>query len=397
MISVVEPVCTGLEHVPINTSMLQVIAAAFPGTPLTVSGDPSHLAELSASAGGPALGTVAWRGARVPPRRADFRARLAIELPLVARAANAGDGAAPTVVVLLNGMPSTIVAVKLLHATGRLKVPVQFVLHGGASDLSGWRSRNPLRRLTDLHSAIAAPPRRRIQYIVLEDVIMDRIARDHPGLARDFVGLPHPLLPSEIHRPAPLREMKPLRIGFLGLATRQKGFDVFLRLAERLVRRHPGRVEFHAVGSRPVGEAAVVAPFLASLPSAEKLSRKEFLERIRSLHYVCLPYQGSHYEFTASGVLLDAMANALPVIASRTPTVAKLFEASAPGHCSDDFDDMERALDERIQGLTAERYAREVAAMAAWQRSRLPDTLARSYRAAMRSLLGRVTTGGSPQ
>lgn len=389
MIAVVEPVCAGLEHVPINTSMLQVISAAFPGAPLAVSGDAGHLSELANSVGDAVAQATRWRSSRIPPRRAEFGGRLAVELSLIASAARGAEGATPRLLVLLSGTASTIVAVKLLRAAGRLRVPVQFVLHGAAADLSGWRSRNPLRRVTDLRSAVAMPPRRRIQYVVLEEAILERITHEHPRLARDFVGLPHPLLPAEIHRPSPSSEFRPLRVGFLGLATRQKGFDVFLQLAERLTRRHPGRVEFHAIGSRPISEAAVETPFLATAPSATKLSRAEYLDLARRLHYVCLPYQGSHYELTASGVLLDAIANALPVIASRTPTVDRLFEGAEPGHCSRDTDDMERAIEERIVGLTQERYAREVADMAGWQRSRLPATLAHPYLAATRALLAR--------
>ena len=361
MIAVVEPVCAGLEHVPINTSMLQVISAAFPGAPLAVSGDAGHLSELANSVGDAVAQATRWRSSRIPPRRAEFGGRLAVELSLIASAARGAEGATPRLLVLLSGTASTIVAVKLLRAAGRLRVPVQFVLHGAAADLSGWRSRNPLRRVTDLRSAVAMPPRRRIQYVVLEEAILERITHEHPRLGRDFVGL----------------------------ATRQKGFDVFLQLAERLTRRHPGRVEFHAIGSRPISEAAVETPFLATAPSATKLSRAEYLDLARRLHYVCLPYQGSHYELTASGVLLDAIANALPVIASRTPTVDRLFEGAEPGHCSRDTDDMERAIEEGIVGLTQERYAREVADMAGWQRSRLPATLAHPYLAATRALLAR--------
>ena len=55
---------------------------------------------------------------------------------------------------------------------------------------------------------------------------------------------------------------------------------------------------------------------LTEIPNNERLSRAEYTDRIKRLHYVCLFYD-SYYDYCASGVLMDSIAWKKPIVASK--------------------------------------------------------------------------------
>lgn len=378
MITVLEPVCHGLEHVPVNAALLEVIATAFPDEPLRVLAEATHGDALRSTVGPALAARAGWETVRLPPRRSGFGGRWTGEwrlLGAIARRSTAAD-----LLVCLSAAPSTLLVLKLARATGRLRAPAQAVLHGIVADLTGWRSHNPFRRAVDLRTAVTLPPQQGLRYLVLEDHIVERLATAAPAIARHFAALPHPLLASELHEPAEPASGAPLRIGFLGLASTAKGFPAFVELAQRVGAQRPGGAEFHAIGSLPFDAPVTDFPGLATSPGRDKLPRTEFLARLRQLHYVCLPYAGDHYDLTASGVLQDAITNATPVLALPTPAVRALFAAAAPGVCAPDLAGLEAAILERLDRPDPASYAREVAVMASHRAARLPTALAARYR-----------------
>jgi hypothetical protein len=192
--------------------------------------------------------------------------------------------------------------------------------------------------------------------------------------------LPHPILVSELGDASLPAANGAIRIGFLGLATEAKGFGVFLEVAGRLSRSCPGRFEFHAVGSTPPGSASSGFGALARQPAAQQLARADFLAGLRAVHYVCLPFSGSHYDFAASGALLDAVANLRPVIALPTPVLTSMFATHGIGHLCQSADEIVAVLRQLASDFPAQAYSAQVAAMTALRNDRLPRVLAGPYR-----------------
>src|SRR5207244_2672405 len=104
-----------------------------------------------------------------------------------------------------------------------------------------------------------------------------------------------------------------------------KGFRQFLEIASALSRKMPGLAEFHAIGWGDESWGPSELGSLATVPSRGRLSRSEYVRQVEKLHFICLPYKGTHYELSPSAVLLDAIAWEKPVIASRIPIMEDLF------------------------------------------------------------------------
>ena len=374
MIEVLECLCADLEHVAVNAGLIDTVAEAFPDE-ICVCCEATHGRHLRAALGDRHRDRIRWIEAAIPDRRARFAARMPREYRLLRRA-GAGQ---PRLRLLLSAHRSLLWALKARRAFGD-RVPTQVVLHGEVSEVAGWRSRNPLRRLFDMRSTLARCCGRGIQYLVLEHEIAERLRAEMPRIAPRVGSVPHPILASEIGDALPPASSSAIRIAFLGLATEAKGFGVFVDLAERMARECPGRFEFHAIGSTPRGTASSGSRALARQPAAEQISAADFLSGVRAVHYVCLPFRGSHYDFAASGALIDAVANLRPVIALPTPVLTRMFQTHGIGYLCKSADELVAVLRQLASGVPAQVYDAQVAALTALRNERLPRALAGPYR-----------------
>jgi len=377
VIEVQEWLCEDLEHVAVNAGVIDTVAEALPDE-IHVYTEARHGAHLRNALGNRHGDRIRWLEVAIPERRAGVVARMPREYGLLRRAA-AGHGV-PRLRVLLSAHRSLLWALAARRMFGGDRIPTQVVLHGEVGEVAGWRSRNPLRRLFDKRSTLARCFGRGTQYLVLEHAIADALRAEMPRIAPGVAALPHPILAGELGDASLPPGSSAIRIGFLGLATEAKGFGVFLEVAERLARACPGRFEFHAVGSTPPGSASNGFQALARQPAAQQLSRADFLAGLRAVHYVCLPFRGSHYHFAPSGALLDAVANLRPVIALPTPVLTRMFATHGIGHLCQSADEIVTVLQQLASGFPAQVYSAQVAAMTALRNERLPRALAGPYR-----------------
>jgi glycosyltransferase involved in cell wall biosynthesis len=402
VIVVYEPLCERSEHVPVNAGMIELARRAFPSEEIAVLAEAGHLEELRRSVDPETADRLRLRAIGVPPRRARTLRRMPREIAIASEALGMAGGP-PRFALALSATASTILAARLARRLRRSRTPLQLVLHGYANEASGWRSRNPFVRATDLRALLRTRPRSPIQYVVLEDSIRIRLGQLIPEAAADVVAVPHPFPSTEVYEGPQPPKPPPLRIGFLGLATASKGFHVFLSIARTLRRRFGAGVEFHALGSLPVEGVDEDLDALSWRPGRDPLPRGEYLDRLRALHYVCLPYQGRHYELSASGVLADAIANLKPVIALPTPTVVALFEDQPIGHLCREPADVERTIARLATSFDAEAFARHQAGMARVRERRQLGALTDAYRATTERMLSGSTPGapvrpiGSPR
>lgn len=189
------------------------------------------------------------------------------------------------------------------------------MLHGNANDLAGWRSRNPLRRMSDFTSALKWFCRQGGRVTVLEDRIRNQMATQYPWLASRLFVVPHPLLPEEAAAPGQQRELThPIKIGFAGRASIAKGFPEFLELARQLHTLRPGDFEFHAHGMLAEECAALDQSALATKAQGT-LSRSDYLAGLNTLQYLFAWHQDNYYNNAASGVVYDAVNLGIPMIA----------------------------------------------------------------------------------
>jgi hypothetical protein len=307
MIIIIEPTYARHDHAAVNAALIQAVALACPGEEILFAATALHRGFVEQF--GPLPPGTQFCGIDVMPPGGVHLRRFMAQWRAIRLAMRRKR---PRAIILLSSGPETFFAARAI-VTEFATVKLFVVLHGNLIDGTGWRSRDPRHRLFDYRSGLAVARHPRIRMVVLEDYIRTAVITLGAIPVASLSTWPHPLNSSEIdERDRPLAVGRPIRIAFVGAASRSKGFDKFVALI-RVIAGHPAaaRYEFRFIGApiEPFPEAAGII----TLP-AEPLPRDRFIAELRDIDYVMLPFATDSYELTASGSLLDCVSQAKPVI-----------------------------------------------------------------------------------
>jgi hypothetical protein len=220
-----------------------------------------------------------------------------------------------------------------------------------------------------------------IQYLVLEDCIRDTLLKNLPSLSGNVEALNHPLPPNEAGSNSNDFNT-PIRFGFLGLANESKGFSVFVRLAKEMATKYQDQVEFHAIGRLPAeGNPTLMLDALATKPGVRRMSRVDFIQGVKQLHFIIFPHHAGDYDLSPSGTLLDAIAWEKPLVARSLPIFGNMLKNHGDiGYLFSNDMELREVVEHIIQKLDKLRYHRQVLNIRKVRASRTPEALAASYR-----------------
>ncbi|RVT91157.1 hypothetical protein [Sphingomonas crocodyli] len=376
MICIVEPTYAGFDHAPFNAAIIRATALAFPDEPIAFASTPEHRAHVAQLGDLPAgLRTIdidvpATGGQSVGRIVAQWRA-----LRTAIRASGADK------VLLLSSAGETFFAIRLiLWAFARVRLSV--VLHGNLVYAVGWRSKDPRHRLIDYRTGLRVARSDRVRMIVLEPSIKEAAIRLGVLGADRFGVWPHPINEEERDGGAPIDPAamdsgRPIRIAFLGAATRRKNFHLFVDLVRR-VRAKSARYRFSLIGFQM--EDFSDAADVVDLPAAP-LDRAAYIAALREVDYVLLPL-AAPYELSASGTLLDCVTTARPIMALNLPAARAIADETGDiGFICDTMEEMETLLLSGDAVADPARHAAFRAHLSAAADRRTPAALAPLIRA----------------
>jgi glycosyltransferase involved in cell wall biosynthesis len=369
-------------HVPFNAGMIEVVRLAFPEEKIIFFGEPSHVEQVQKQLGSLISASVCWETISLPPQNGNYFLRLFSAMNTVKRLQRSLGPNSNSRLIFTSISPATLIALKLMGRLVLKDMPIQVVSHGEIkSGVIGKRHRHPWRRFKEMRTAMSLFSGSSIQYLVLEHGIRERILQALPLLAGKIEVLEHPLPPNESNSHA--RKMsRPIHFGFLGLANEMKGFSTFLHLAAEMATKHPGKAEFHVIGRLEPGvDSSREMEFLTTKPGLERLSRHEYIERVKRLHYIIMPYRLDYYELSPSGTLLDAIAWEVPVIASKLPIFERTFGTYGNvGYLFGNEKDLHAIVEDLAEEMDESGYARQVSNLRKARLSRTPEKLAAVFR-----------------
>jgi hypothetical protein len=387
MIVACESYFTDDGHAPFNAGLLATIRAAFPDEELFFFGAGAHIEELKQQLGVSLSASISWIEIVPPGPERGYFGRLLSEITILRKLFRTFPQNSRGQLLLASACPSTIVALKLVKHL-QFDIKAQVVLHGGLTGILGRRYRRPILRFQEMRTALTLFGNSNIQYLVLEDCIRDALLKNVPSLSGKVETLEHPLPPNEAASTS-TDFNTPIRFGFLGLANEQKGFVGFLQLAKEMAAKYPDQVEFHAIGRLPADEENSTPELdaLATKPGVRRMSRADFIEGVKRLHFIIFSHHPGHYDLSPSGTLLDAIAWEKPLVARSLP----IFEDMLTKHGDIGYlfrNDMElrEIVEHIIQKLDNLHYYRQVLNIRKARTSRAPKALAVSYREICRAL-----------
>lgn len=382
MFLVAEPICWGMEHVPFNAGLLRTIRLAFPAERVHFFGEKSHTEYVKEYIGPQFAHSIVWEPLVLPPRHAGFSSRLHADIRLIRCLLDKMNGNPLNHVLVITGNPSILWALKIFVNTVHGDKNVQIIFHGILSSLGSRRSLRPFRRYCDIRSSLSKFNHRRIQYIVLEESIRDAVVQCLSSLEDRIVVLDHPIPLDGNARKANDLSF-PVQFGYLGLANEHKGFSKYLTVAREITSKYPGRAKFHVIGRVQNQYKNLRIPeidFLGEKPGSERLSRDEYARHVNELHFTCLFFQDRHYEFSASGVLMDSIAWEKPVIASQLPIFRNIETAFGDIGYLCNNGSFSRTIETILTRTDSDHYRQQVLNMRKVKVSRSPESLAGKYR-----------------
>lgn len=368
-------------HVPFNAGLLVIVRTAFPDEEVFFFGARMHIEELKKQTGLLLAESISWVEILPPDRSVGYFGRLFCEVKIIRHLLRTFPQGARGHFLFTAHYTSTVMALKLAKLYQFQDMHVQVILHGGLSTIVGRRYRRPIRRLQDMKTALTLFGNRNIQYLVLEEFIRDVLVKNLLCLAGKVEALDHPLPPNEEGVNTNGLGM-PIYFGFLGLASASKGFPLFVQLAKEITAKYQDQAEFHAIGRFARTRTPTLGiNALATRPGVDRLSRVDFIEGLKKLHFVVFPHAEGRYTLSASGTMLDALAWEKPLIARRIPLFENMFRMHGDiGYLFHDDTELKQIVEHIVQRADKSQYNRQVCNLRRARSSRTPTALAASYR-----------------
>jgi glycosyltransferase involved in cell wall biosynthesis len=383
MFLVCDPIAWGMKHVPFNSALLRTISFAFPNDIIYFYAENSHLEHVRKQIGEEFAASVVWKKLVLPPELSNFYNRLRSDFKTVKFLLNKLNTNPKKDVLVITGNASILWALKYCVKTTHKDKRVQIIIHGDFSTLNRIPRKsilNPFYYIRSLKTALRLSGYERFQYIVLEEAVRDKFVQDMPLFRNSVFVLDHPI-PNDENRDEINDLSPPIRLGFLGRASEKKGFSKYLSVASEISKRFPEQVKFHFIGwisDKEKRKKHIKMSFLSETPGTKRLSRREYVNRLKGLHFVCLFFD-KYYETCASGVLLDSIAWQKPIIATQLPILKSIQQKYGDIGYLCGNNEFSETISSIILKNDCERYKRQVLNMGHVKASRSPETLAIKY------------------
>ncbi len=382
-ILICEPHCEGFRHAPVNAALIETVLLADPRTSVVFLAEQEHLpavrAELAAECSSDSS-RVRWEPIRVPDRSAGVWNTTRQEWTFFDRLSRVTAEHGARYVLISMIMDSSLLALKGRLYLGHVSAPVFAVMHGDLSTVATVQSEKRWRRFVNLRQVLRLPHPKSLRFIALGDSILRCLEESMPGAARHFSPLDHFYLWTT-HEARPVDNPKPVRFGYFGVDSLNKGFDTFHRLAVDTRRVTPS-AEFDMVGFvRNPDDCAKYREAVSGV-GATPLERDEFAARAASMTYAVWTGNPHHYRLTASGSFLDALSHVKPGVCLKNPYIEYYFDKMGDiGYLCDSYDEMREVLLSLAAEFPRERYARQCRNIIQGRSLFEPATLAPNLRA----------------
>lgn len=359
MIVIVEPACTGSEHAPFNAAMVKIASLLASGSDIIFYGENSHIEAIKLVLADSVPSNISWQAVHPPPRHLrSFVKRFIIESILFRRILHLSRSC--DLLIVTSALETSLPALKTQCYISRFRSRINVIFHAGLPQFLYSRKRQKLL-------SMATPAN--MKYIVLGEYIKNGVMKKIPELSNRIFGIEHPYLFDTTKTNSDQPNSKPI-FGFIGLANKAKGFDIFLEIIESLSQKSSKEdsKQFKLAGKVSDDCRQIFNSFLKTESSRaldypvnrEKLPLDVYRNEVNSVDYFVMPYDKNSYEFICSGAAMDALYFTKPIIALKSPYFSYLFDLCGDiGYLCNDLNHMKSVIAQLINTNDLVRYEKQ--------------------------------------
>lgn len=177
-----------------------------------------------------------------------------------------------------------------------------------------------------------------VKALVLGHSIRQCLLDMFPVSENSIVSIEHPYI-FKVKRKHAISNSK-LVLGTVGHLTSDKGLYDLLKIADILKNEiEIGNLTLKVVGKKPVNiDVNIYKEIIWQLD--DYIPREKFDKEVNSLDYILFLYPKDSYKLTASGALLDAISNEIPIIALKNPYFNEMLKGTNIGYLCDSIDEL---------------------------------------------------------
>jgi hypothetical protein len=339
VILLVEPLCTGAEHAPVNAAMIATVREAFPLDRVEFWASNSHIAEVQRilsvrSLPSRAIQADTWKEI-TPVNRTKSFVRRFVASTSIYRAALRHAASMDARCCVFTSFDDVLLRVsKAASNSLRYHGPVLAVFHSALARLALPAPRFSWRR--SLRALIEQPRASNFRIVVLGSSILNEAIALAPN-ARSLAAIEHPYLwHTDVIPPLP---RPPVRFGSFG-GTWKGGADELMSL-QRQVRASAPQAKFSIIGRVESPERAGALRKAGCEVATDRLTLEEYATQAMSIDYAIWLAAPEPYRLTASGSFLDCLSYVKPCLVLRNRYVEECFRKLGDiGYLCESLDEM---------------------------------------------------------
>lgn len=353
-ITLLEPQCTGLQHVPFNAALLRTVFLAMPGARLAFLGEEAHVASVRRALGDSSrVQDISWQTAFGGIVRGESIGGIPRLWSAAFRLCQYCRREKTDVLVLCSASPALLAAIAAMRPR---PTAVLVVLHACLAQLRFHPVPQCLRNPLSIHAVARIPMPSGVRVLVLGQPILDNLRA--MGLASSrWESIDHPCLgmrDEPIALPPP-----PVRFGYLA------GFERGDSRTREMLERVKGAT---GCGINWIGRESA---------SSEALQAEEYQRRLRESHYAVWLGDASSARLRASATFLDAMGMGRPLIYLKNDFIDYYNSHRGPfGFPVSSAVELESQLVQLARAPLDDHYKRLAQAALAVSRTFSPETIA---------------------
>lgn len=307
MIILIEPQCVGWQHESVNAGFIESIKRNVGEETVKVYAERGHIHCLRQLL--PDMEKkIVFQAIEVPQKKLDWTSPWPIYYRLFRKILCDADNANVRVVFLLSCNKGNLVAIRKMAAVCK-QTQFCIVMHAIAEQLIN-KARVPRHTILSLKCILDTfSARKNVKFITYSPVAREVLANVLKKKILDKVIFLHHPFPTWEQEMQDVKEDGKIHIAIVGAGVRKDVHD-FIKSIDREI---TGKIVFDIMDRSEIDFTDLKN--VGIMKKDEDITNAEIAQLIKRSHFVFLPYTQKEYRVSCSGILIDAIRQAVPILA----------------------------------------------------------------------------------